>query len=380
MENNKETETIRIKTITCHDVYNYGASLQSFALMKYLQTLGHAVEIIDYKPDYMVYNLWAIGERWKRNPLLRVLFYAYVIPRRLLLKKRRRKFDQFTREFLHLTSCKYRSNEEMKSDPPFADLFFAGSDQIWNTAHHNGKDPSFFLDFAPDKCIRASYAASFSIKRIPDEFREFVKSKLNRFDAISVRETSGLEILDSLEIKGGQVVMDPVFLLKKNVWNDLIKSTPRGRFIIIYDQENNPDIRKVAKIIAAQKECRIYAFESLYPMFYADKRIIGAGPIEFLTLIKNCEVCLTNSFHATAFSLIFEKEFLTFRRMHEKVNSRMEDLLDMLNLRERIFEKETKINQLQAINYNKVLSNIDGRVLKSKAYLQSVIRMIDKFK
>jgi hypothetical protein len=368
---------MKIKTITCHDVYNYGASLQSFALMKYLQSLGHDVKVIDYKPAYMAYKLWAVGERWKRNPLLRILFFAYVIPRRLILKKRRVKFDQFTQNVLQLTSKRYHSNEELKEDPPEADVYFAGSDQIWNTSHHNGKDPSFYLDFVPEKSIKASYAASFSIKRVPDEYKEFVRSKLIRLDAISVRETSGLEILDSLQIEGGHVVMDPVFLLKRDMWNDLLKSTPKGKYIFIYDQENNPMIRNIAKRISASKGYRIYAIESLYPKFYAHKRIIVAGPLEFLTLIKNCEICLTNSFHATAFSLIFEKDFVTFRRMHEKVNSRMEDLLTTLDLRERIFENENQLNQLKAINYTDVLKKIEDRVNNSKAYIHSVIQLIN---
>lgn len=105
--------------------------------------------------------------------------------------KSRKKFDEYTRKYLHLTQ-RYNSFQELLNNPPEADIYFCGSDQIWNTQIKNGLDPAFYCDFAPMKAIRASYAASFSISQIPKEHESFVKSQINKLNYISVRENSGL--------------------------------------------------------------------------------------------------------------------------------------------------------------------------------------------
>lgn len=93
---------MKIKTITCHNVYNFGASLQAYALMTYLTSQGHQVEIIDYMPDYIRKNLslWAIGPKWNRNIFIKCAFYCYVIPIRIMQSKSRKKFDKYTRKYL----------------------------------------------------------------------------------------------------------------------------------------------------------------------------------------------------------------------------------------------------------------------------------------
>ncbi|NMC40997.1 MAG: polysaccharide pyruvyl transferase family protein [Bacteroidales bacterium] len=110
----------KIMTITCHDVYNFGASLQAYALMRYLQDLGNEVEIVDYKPDYMVYRVTGIGKKWKKNIILKLLYYTYIIPLRLMLRSRRKKFDDFTRNELRTTRRKYNSYNELQEFPPEA--------------------------------------------------------------------------------------------------------------------------------------------------------------------------------------------------------------------------------------------------------------------
>lgn len=365
----------KIKTLTCHDVYNFGASLQAYALMKYLQNLGNQVEVIDYKPGYMIYNLWAIGDRWKRNFFLRLLFFMYVIPRRLMLKSRRKKFDGFTRRRLILTPIKYNSYAELRKNPPDADVYFAGSDQIWNTMHPHGKDPAFYLDFVPPYAIKASYAASFSISEIPTEMKDFVVSNLEKLDAISVREDTGLNILESLNIQGGSVVLDPVFLLDISTWSGLSSFTSFEKYLLVYDQENSKLIKETARKLANILKIKIYAIQGLYPIPYAHKKLIKVGPEEFLGLVQNCEVFLTNSFHGTALSIIFQKEFYTFKRNHEQVNSRMIDLLEMLNLKERLIENPDNINLLTRIDYKKVNIILNKRIQTSQEYIDRVLRI-----
>lgn len=362
---------MKIKTITCHDVYNFGASLQAYALMKYLNNKGHDVEIINYKPLYLSYNLWAIGARWNKNILLRIAFYLYVVPNRLLQQKLRAKFDLFTRDYLNLTSKKYSSNEELKKNIPFADIYIAGSDQIWNTEGPNGKDLAFYLDFAPKNSVRASYAASFSIKYIVDDYREFVKKSIGKFDYLSVRESSGLLLLEQMDFNNAKLVLDPVFLLDKSSWFKIAKQFEYEKYILIYDQENNKLIKDAAIKLSKETGYKIVAIKNLYPMTYANKKIKNIGPREFLGLIRGCEILLTNSFHGSAFSILFQKEFYVFKRSHQKVNSRMVDLLNTLDIGDRIIDDLLQICS-NHIDYNLVNKKLDKMRLSSYEYLNQV--------
>ena len=164
---------MKIKTITCHDVYNVGASSQAFALVSYLRKRGHDAQIIDYKPYNLSnhYPLWVLGNPAYDKPILRELYNLAKLPGRLKARngKRKAEYDRFTAEFLPLTPRRYTSNDDLKQNPPEADVYFAGSDQIWNCFFPNGKDPAFYLDFAPAGSVRASYAASFAMDDIPEE-------------------------------------------------------------------------------------------------------------------------------------------------------------------------------------------------------------------
>ena len=368
---------MNIKTITCHNVYNYGASLQAYALMKYLQNLGHNVEIIDYMPKYITktLSLWYIGKRWKKNVIIRTAFYSYVVPMRLLNRIGRKKFDRFTSDYLNLTK-RYDDYSSLCADIPEADVYFAGSDQIWNTNIKNGLDPAFYLDFVPSSRIRASYAASFSISEIPIEFQDFVKSMLNKFDYISVREKTGLKILENLGIivKGMQVV-DPVFLLPKSEWEKMIVPSPYKDYILVYDQENSPIIKSVATYLSKKTDKKIVAFQDLYPRFYADYIVRNSGPIDFISLIANADIVITNSFHCTAFSIIFEKNFYVVPRTHQKVNSRMGDLLSLIKQSTHMITCVDDLKTTSSIDYLNVVNPILSSFKEvSYQYINSVLK------
>ena len=365
---------MKILTITCHDVYNFGASLQAYALMTYLKSLGNEVYVIDYLPKYIrdFNSFWFISKKYKKNPFIAFAYYSFVLPTRLAQRQMRKNFRNFIEDKLNLTK-RYNSFEDLKSCPPEADIIFCGSDQIWNTEIKNGLDPSFYADFAKPNTIRASYAASFSISEIPENHIPFVRKMLKNMDRISVRENTGLKILDSLNIKGGVNVIDPVFLLSKQRWDRLtIPINIKDKYVLVYDQENNKEIKKIALRIAKEKNLKIYAFKDLYPRFYADKQITDAGPIEFLTYIKNAKYVVTNSFHCTAFSLIFGKEFFVVARTRQKVNSRMEDLLSMLQLSERYISCEHDV-VYTPIDFNSVTSILEDKIKYSKNYISEVI-------
>lgn len=364
-----------IKTITCHEVYNHGATLQAYALMRYLTKQGHDVEIINYKPPYLSrhYQLSAVNHpAWDKNIMMRAIYLIAKFPGRLLSLKRKRNFDRFTEKYLQITPMKYASNEQLKENLPIADRYICGSDQIWNCLFANGKDPAFYLDFVPKNKRKISYAASFATEQIPEESIDFVKKKINNLDCISVRESSGIKILESLDIHSGTQVVDPVFLLDPIEWDELCKEQINEKYLLIYDFDKNDLIMKIAIQIAKERDLKIYSINN-YQCNYADKNFPFAGPDIFLSLIKNAQFVISNSFHATAFSIIFSKEFLVVNR-REKINTRMEDLLGSLGLKGILVGAEMdKTCSNSSINYSSVNKKMNALILNSKEFLSKTI-------
>ena len=325
---------MKIKTITCHDVYNVGASLQAYALCTYLKNEGHDVQIIDYKPDYLSrhYSLTSVDNPRFDRPFIKQAYLLAKLPSRVLarLSERKKRFDDFRKTYLPLTR-RYVSNRELKADCPDADVVIAGSDQIWNPLFQNGKDPAFFLNFVPENVKKISYAASFATDKIADDDRERMIPWLSRLDAIAVREKSGLAVLESMGLDG-EAVCDPVFLLDREDWKRLAVLPDEKDYILVYDFDNSSVVANAAKALSEQTGKPIM---SVFPMFDADEVWNDMGPLEFLGAIKNASVVISNSFHATAFSLIFNKEFYVVER-EEGINARMRDLLAEAGLSDRL--------------------------------------------
>lgn len=368
---------MKIKTITCQKVNNHGANLQAYALMHYLEKLGHDVEIIDYFPEYFKHfrPLYCGTPKYAANPVTRFAYICAKFPGRLKsyleYKKsdRKKNFEAFRDKYYRLTDT-YESFEELKANPPKADLYIAGSDQIWNTMMNNGKDPAYYLQFAPKNATTATYAASFSVSEIPDELKEQTKKYIKSIDFVSVREKSALKILDDLGILNGQAVLDPVFLLEKKQWSKIESNIKLDdEYVLVYDFEGSDEVKNFAVKYAQKHNLKIY---SLYKNEYCDKSFENFGPDVFLSLIKNAEFIVSNSFHATAFSLIYEKEFAVIKRQ-EGINSRMVDLLSYVGVDDRIVDSYQEFN---AIDFNLVKEKLEIEVEKSKDYLKEVLESV----
>lgn len=362
---------MQIKTITCHDVYNLGASLQAYALQTYLLSLGHDVQIIDYKPDYLShhYNLWSVPQKYNK-PLISILYLFAKLPGRLFSLKRKKIFDEFTLKYLKLTE-RYHSNEELKANPPKADIYIAGSDQIWNTLFPNGKDPAFYLDFVPIGKRRITYAASFATPEVSAEYVPFVTQMLGGLDAISLREKSSLPLLSKLGRNDGVAVCDPVFLLDAKQWSSLLPSLEMRPFVLVYDFEHSPKVRNIANFIAKEKNLEILSVGP-FKENYVKENFVNAGPLEFINLIRNCDYFISNSFHGTAFSLIFQKNFFVVNR-EEGINERMQSLLSDLSLQDRIVDNFRQVD-LNSIDYIIPTKRINELISFSKEYLQSQLK------
>lgn len=367
---------MEIKTITCHDVYNYGASLQAYALQEYLISKGHNVEIIDYKPDYMRvhYKFWHVPENSHyyaiamKSRVFRFFLCCYFAPHRFATYGRKKKFDAFRKKFLKCTK-RYLGYDELVADAPSADVYVAGSDQIWNSELPNGKDAGYFLQFGSEHTKRIAYAASFGIPEVAEEHRTQMKKWMQKFDAISVREKTALKILETIGVKGQEVV-DPVYLLTKEQWSKFAGNERmcKEKYVLVYDLDlDNEKIKEEAERLAAQHNCKIVAVNGLAKCPYAQKNINNAGPQEFVNLIKNAEFVLSNSFHATSFSIILNRPFATFYK--KKNISRMADLLNNTGLQNSL--NPTTPNY--EFNWDIINKKLEAMLAESKSFINRYI-------
>lgn len=373
METNEKRQ-INALTITCHDVYNAGAALQAYALQTYLTEQGCEAGIIDYKPDYLSghHKLTAVCNPKYDKPLIRKLYLLAKLPGRLAGLRHKHAFDAFTAKYFKLTR-RYSSFSELCAAPPKADIYFAGSDQIWNPIFPNGKDPAFYLEFVPDG-IRASYAASFAVKELPAELCSTISQRIKKLDHVSVRESSALNILERLGVHNGCAVVDPVFLLTRDHWAEMANpiSKKNKNYLLVYDFDNDPTIRDIAQTVAAERGLEIY---SVFNVPYAKKCFAHVGPQEFLGLISGADFVLSNSFHATAFSIIFEKDFVVTAR-RDGINTRMQDLTAALGLDGRM--TFNKFAQQRKIDYTNVKERLATLIDNSKAYIKKIIEEAEK--
>lgn len=338
---------MKIKTITCHNVYNYGAILQAYALQRFLEDNGHEVEIIDYAPRYHSNSSWNIPENssvYKLASKFIVIHLLYALHRfinkiRNVNTSRLKKFDDFTAHYLHVTSHKYKNYEDILRNPPLADMYIAGSDQIWNPIGKTGLDPAFYLNFGGSGIKRISYAASFGVSQISVNDQSIIKKYISKLDSISVRENTGIKILKELGVHNAIRVLDPVFLLGKNAWLSLLSTVDKlekTNYILVYDFfQDDEYIKDMAFKIKKKFGYKIVSVNDNGMLPYADRNISDASPLEFLSLINNAKVVVSNSFHATAFSIILNKDFYTYPVLRHNNESRMIDLLNEFGLIER---------------------------------------------
>lgn len=363
------------KTLTSHDVYNYGASLQAYSLQQFFFENGHENEIIDYKPAYCRgrYNFWYISPKYKFSncKLLWFPVCLFLAPKRFKTYKRKKSFDTFKAKYLHLTEERYDDYESLNAANLKADAFIVGSDQVWNSDHINGRDPANYLSFVKDG-KKLSYAASFGMDHIYPGYEELVRENLKSFDCITVREYQAVAILSKLGIRG-EYVVDPTLLHNREWWEKLCIDKTNENYLLVYDFGQSPVVREMAIQIATERKLKIYSINDFTEHNYADVNINDGGPVEFLSLIRGAKFFISNSFHGTIFSIIFQIPFLVVKRRVGDVNSRMESLLDLVGCSDRLVEKIEDLQQVKTIDFNNIQTIVNREAKHSSELLISAL-------
>ena len=329
----------KILIATFHNAHNYGAVLQAFALCKTISTLDkkNIVKILNYKNQNISrgYKLFTPVRKniFKWIPLILNDLKNYNIN-----KKRYLEFEYFIHNYLPLTSS-YISEEKIKRDPPSADIYITGSDQVWNPNIVGELSDIYTLNFGNEKIIRISYAASVGNAQIITKYAATFLKKIKCIDFISVREESARLELENLLYKKVTTVLDPSLLLTKEEWDQEIENIStytNEKYILAYVVEPNNEYVKIVNEMSKRTGLKIIHFGKSNPGY---KNVLKSsyteGPLNFINYIKHAEYVITTSFHATVFSIIYQKNF--FIIPHKKTGERVTNLLEKLNIQNRVY-------------------------------------------
>lgn len=355
---------------------NYGGLLQAYALVEYLKKHGYAAEQITYNFYETSKKVRLFEKSSNKSFVLRLKIIAkdrllrlnnYIHGLGNLSTQRRDICKEFRDSIPHTT--KIFENDTLYELNNYYDVFITGSDQVWNPDRYR---EGFFLTFVDSvKKSKISYAASIS-NRIPANMRSVYRDKLKDFDIITVREKNDVKALMEVIDKKVSWVLDPVFLLTQDEWSRQIKGIKTNiskPFIFCYFLGDSAEQRSLVSDFAKKNDLLIVTIPFMGMNYrkcdknFGDIKLNNVSPNQFLYLIQNSKYVFTDSFHASAFSIIFKKTFIAFDRSG---NSEMKERIVSLT---KLFECEKQF----CVNNNMVLDNIEN-ILKN-----NVVYNYDKF-
>lgn len=327
-----------VKVITRHSVANYGSLLQTYATQRTLEKLGYQTEIINYIPKeeqswYLAFVRFKVREFSSQNGIKQLLFFLSQIVNYsfsyFMFKKFRSKLVKET--------ALYSSLDELKSNPPPADIYLTGSDQVWGKIANQPYDKAFFLDFVPPgkKCV--AYSASFGTEttHIP---ASDLKQLVQKYSSLNVRELSAVRILKELGFENCNHVLDPTLLLTREDWKSMAaKKIRHQKYVLVYQLHQNRDFEAYAEAFGKMKGLRVLRLScSMNSILQKGNLVYMTSPATFLRYFMDAEYVLTDSFHATVFSIIFNKQFICISP--GSTSTRMLSILKVFELEDRMLD------------------------------------------
>lgn len=364
---------------------NYGQLLQCYALQKYLRDAGHDAFLIRYDSRNDFLRTPFILRCFKAlNPVLLCKFLQHKINSKKLLEESKlndRHFDDFREKYIVQSENVYTSYNQLKENPPEADVYIVGSDQVWNFSLfktvNNCKNliHAYFLDFGSTQTKRISYAASWSCSDLRSDIIEKISPLLKNFDYVSVREKSGINLCRKCGYDTAEFRCDPTLLLTAENYRSLYKENydtfkRKNPYLFLYMLNNTCDfdIQKVYEF-AERKNLEIVYITGNGKIDRYEKTF--ATIPQWLSLIDNAEYVVTNSFHCCVFSFLFEKKFgvVPLTKTLAGMNSRIETLSEIFGIKPRwIMEDESGVFSVLEEEVNPVLQ------IKNEFDLQQVLK------
>lgn len=380
---------MKIAILTFARTNNYGATLQCYALTKFVEQYGHQVSIINVpllkagapRNKNLIDKVWSkvhnyfhsYEKRYKRTT-------EQLLQDKELDKQNMKLFDIFRATYFPNLTHEYISESDFENDFPNADLYIVGSDQVWNIWVTNIQYPLFFFSFLKKNEKRISYAACMGGDRnfkFNKEELKTIHSLLEKFDGISVRDTTGLSILKTKFNIPAVQVLDPTFLIDS--YDSLLKDSnldAKGsmfcfKFII------NDDWTKVIKHMSDELSLNVRMDTCLIPIDGLPFKPICSVQ-DWLRLIKTSDFVFTDSFHGMVFCILFKKQFIV-TPSYKGGEERYMDLASKLGLADRVYFSPRKIinntkRWKEKINYEDVYKRLEILRIESKDFLSRYLK------
>ena len=360
----------RIGIVTIDDYTNYGNRLQNYALTKLLESAGF--QVINGIQVYTKEDWANLSNNQFKRLIKRIIpfqlvknkLYTPSVPKTQLLKRRQDRFVNFVNSYTTIIEPVIISSNtgaynflQKKYNIKY---YITGSDQVWNP-YYQGRSYEF-LSFVP-KNERLSFAASFGVDEIPKRLVPVYQQYLKEFNYISVREKHASDIVFELTGRDASVTLDPTLLLDRETWELCIRKPKvelQNRFICSYFLGAIPE---AVEMLSKKTGLPIYRMNCI-----EDEDFYTFDPCEFLYMIKNAEYVVTDSFHATVFSIIFNKEFYVFQRQEDGVESmfsRIETITQRFKLENRIQPRNCIALQHSIDNWMWIASELKAEREKS---------------
>ena len=357
---------MRIDIITLHCPMNCGSVLQGYALRKFLGDRygDENVALIDYVPPYM-----ETEGRPFRTLLRKMLFFKQY-------RMRQRAFSTFIESNCRLTEKRYKTYDELLKDPPEADIYITGSDQLWNPCFSCGNDPAYFLRFVQN-VPKLAYSTSLGTAKYSRQQLTQIADNIKDYSVVSVRERCSVSQLESVGVHGVQCVCDPTLLHDAGAYSRLAKDHKElGKYVAVYLVEPS-DLLDQTLDVFRKMGYKVVGVAGYLNKYKCDIRLMDAGPAEFLGLIRDASFVVATSFHATVFSLIFHKQFAIIPpHMNPE---RIEQLLGMVHLENRILTGKQQIpSLLEEIDFKEVDQILQPFIQESSRFLTEAIDSLER--
>lgn len=334
---------------------NYGGNLQAYALVRYLKGCGYDAEQI----SYLMRDSSSEATRTRRGLkfYLRKDLLALVLRRVVFRIEEKREnvtarhhaaFEKFNLGMIPHSATIWR-NSDIAACAQDYDVFITGSDQVWNFAWYHS---AFFLEFVPDSKPKLSYAASIAMRSLTEKQKEKIRKSLKGFQAISVREEDAIACIRSAfpsDPPTVTTVLDPVLLLSPQEWDEVAtRRVVQEPYVFAYFLGNDRGLRRLASSFAKAKGLKLVTLpymlngNALADIGVGDVRLFDATPPDFVSLIRDADYVLTDSFHAVAFSELYRTQYFVFNRNKKDcMNSRIRDITALFGHEERFCQDKT---------------------------------------
>ena len=370
--------------------YNFGGQLQALALQRIVESLGHECKVINFSAKIkssVFRRLFHTPKSVLARRVKQKVLYALKdktdknFHKDTLLRKKR--FQSFMKDIPHTEFCTTAMMKAMFET--YFDACIVGSDQVWNPQWWVQE---YFLDFVSNQTKKIAYAASLGVDKLSERDATFIENKIKDFVAVSLREEGGKRLLEGYVTNQLKVTLDPTLLFTRNMWDEIaVKPEITKPYVVVYFPGGKSEAeQRMWHEFCIRENLKLVVFPHFQGKYdaadekFSDIRDYSSGPAEFIGLIKYAKYVMTGSFHATVFSILFHKQFVSFREKKE-ANAPIEmlrngALLKELGLEDRLVQRDwtPNLNVLeQPIDHRKVECRLESLREESMKFLQDAL-------